>query len=84
MWGWGADAALHLKGNIEGSFAAAQLGMPLAGTIAAATGGAEAQELIAPLPLDGVRAARDHLEPLLAHGLIDVGRGRCNGYMSTV
>ena len=44
----GADAALHLKGNIEGSFAVAQLGMTLAGAIAAATGGAEAQELIAP------------------------------------
>ena len=45
----GADAALHLKGNIEGSFAVAQLGMTLAGAIAAATGGAEAQEVIAPL-----------------------------------
>jgi len=45
----GADAALQLKRNIEGSFAVAQLGMTLAGAIAAATGGAEAQELIAPL-----------------------------------
>ena len=45
----GADAALHLKGNIEGSFAVAQLGMTLAGAIAAATGGAGAQAQIAPL-----------------------------------
>jgi len=45
----GAEAALQLKRNIEGSFAVAQLGMTLAAAIAAATGGAEGQELIAPL-----------------------------------
>ncbi|HUE17790.1 MAG TPA: hemolysin family protein [Planctomycetaceae bacterium] len=45
----GADAALSMRGNMEASFAVVQLGMTLAGTIAAATGGAEAKETLMPL-----------------------------------
>ncbi len=45
----GADAALSMRGNMEASFAVVQLGMTLAGTIAAATGGAEAKETLVPV-----------------------------------
>jgi putative hemolysin len=45
----GADAALSMRGNMEASFAVVQLGMTLAGTIAAATGGAEARETLVPV-----------------------------------
>lgn len=45
----GADAALFMKENMEASFAVVQLGMTLAGTIAAATGGAEVKEQLMPL-----------------------------------
>ena len=45
----GADTALFMKENIEASFAVVQLGMTLAGTIAAATGGAEVKEQLMPL-----------------------------------
>jgi putative hemolysin len=44
----GADAALSMRENMEASFAVVQLGMTLAGTIAAATGGAEAKETLVP------------------------------------
>jgi putative hemolysin len=46
---WGARSALAMKGAIEGSLAVVQLGITLVGVIAAATGGAEAQEDLAPL-----------------------------------
>jgi putative hemolysin len=45
----GADAALSMRENMEASFAVVQLGMTLAGTIAAATGGAEAKETLVPM-----------------------------------
>jgi putative hemolysin len=67
----GADAALYLKGNIESSFAVAQLGVTLAGAIAAVTGGAEAQELIAPL-LQSRLGASPGLAQALAIALIVV------------
>ncbi|HVX15196.1 MAG TPA: hemolysin family protein [Pirellulales bacterium] len=44
----GARAALSMKQNMEASLAALQLGITLVGAIAAATGGANADELIAP------------------------------------
>jgi putative hemolysin len=44
----GAQAALFMKQNMEASLAAVQLGITLVGAIAAATGGAGAQEQIAP------------------------------------
>lgn len=45
----GAVAALRMKGRMEGSLAVVQLGITLVGAIAAATGGASAEESIAPL-----------------------------------
>ena len=44
----GAAAAQRMKGNIEGSLAVVQLGITLVGTIAAATGGAGAEESLEP------------------------------------
>jgi putative hemolysin len=44
----GARAALTMKQNMEASLAALQLGITLVGAIAAATGGANADETIAP------------------------------------
>lgn len=48
----GARAALFMKQNMEASLAALQLGITLVGAIAAATGGADADELIAPYLVD--------------------------------
>jgi putative hemolysin len=45
----GAAAALSMKQNMEGSLAVIQLGLALVGAIAAATGGAGAEEEIAPI-----------------------------------
>jgi putative hemolysin len=44
----GAKAALHMKRNMEASLAVVQLGITLVGAIAAAVGGAGAEENIAP------------------------------------
>ncbi len=44
----GADAALHMKTNMEGSLAVVQLGITLFGAIAAATGGAGAGQTLEP------------------------------------
>jgi putative hemolysin len=44
----GAVPALYMKENMEGSLAGGQLGITLVGAIAAATGGAGAEENIAP------------------------------------
>jgi putative hemolysin len=44
----GATAAQYMKENVEASLAAVQLGITLFGAVAAATGGAGAQKLIAP------------------------------------
>ena len=44
----GAKAAQQMKDNMEGSLAVVQLGITLVGAIAAATGGAGAEENIAP------------------------------------
>ncbi|HET6883266.1 MAG TPA: hemolysin family protein [Pirellulales bacterium] len=44
----GARAALSMKQNMEASLAALQLGITLVGAIAAATGGADADEMIGP------------------------------------
>ena len=45
----GARTALGMKQNMEGSLAAIQLGITLVGAIAAATGGASAEEMLSPL-----------------------------------
>src|SRR5262245_12232613 len=44
----GAPAALYMKENVEASLATIQLGITLFGAVAAATGGAGAEEQIAP------------------------------------
>ncbi|HEX6986373.1 MAG TPA: hemolysin family protein [Planctomycetaceae bacterium] len=44
----GAAAALRMKGNIEASLAVVQMGITLAGAIAAAVGGAGAEESVEP------------------------------------
>ncbi|MGC3970661.1 MAG: DUF21 domain-containing protein [Pirellulales bacterium] len=44
----GAKAAMHMKENMEASLAVVQLGITLVGAIAAATGGAGAEETISP------------------------------------
>lgn len=44
----GAAATLYMKENMEGSLAGVQLGITLVGVVAAATGGAGAEETIAP------------------------------------
>jgi len=45
----GAKAALYMKQHVEASLAAVQIGITLAGAIAAAVGGAGAKEVIAPM-----------------------------------
>ena len=45
----GAEAAAYMKENVEASLSAVQLGITLFGAIAAATGGAGAEESIAPV-----------------------------------
>ena len=45
----GVRAALYMKANMEGSLAVVQLGITLVGAIAAATGGAGAEEQLSPL-----------------------------------
>ena len=47
----GAEASLRMKENIEGSLAIVQLGITLVGVIAAATGGAGAEESFEPMLL---------------------------------
>jgi putative hemolysin len=47
----GAEAAVRMKDNIEGSLAVVQLGITLVGVIAAATGGAGAEEIFEPILL---------------------------------
>jgi putative hemolysin len=44
----GATASLYMKENMEGSLATVQLGITLFGAVAAATGGAGAEEQLAP------------------------------------
>lgn len=44
----GARCAVYMKGRLEGSLAVIQLGITLAGVIAAATGGAAVEEKLAP------------------------------------
>lgn len=44
----GASAALYMKQNLEGSLAGIQLGITLAGAVAAAVGGAGAEENLSP------------------------------------
>jgi putative hemolysin len=60
----GAESALYMKQNMEASLAVVQLGITLVGAIAAAVGGAGAEEAISPV-LEG----RFGLSPGMAHFL---------------
>lgn len=60
----GADSALYMKDHIEGSLAVVQIGVTLAGAIAAAVGGAGADRWFAPLLQHTF-----HLHQHLAHAL---------------
>jgi putative hemolysin len=60
----GARSALWMKQSMEASLAVVQLGITLVGVIAAAVGGAEAQEALA-----GPIAAKLRLSPALAEAL---------------
>jgi putative hemolysin len=50
----GAKAALYMKENFEASLATVQLGITLLGAIAAATGGAGAEEILVPIIQSGL------------------------------
>ena len=67
----GAKAALYMKENVEGSLAVIQLGITLVGAIAAATGGAGAEESIAPRLQDTIHVSQEVAE-LLALALVVV------------
>lgn len=61
----GARAASYMKANMEGSLAVVQLGITLVGAIAAATGGAGAEEQISPV-LEETFGIPDSLAEVLA------------------
>ena len=67
----GSKAALYMKENVEGSLAVVQLGITLVGAIAAATGGAGAEESIAP-HLQTTLAVSEEVAELLAIALVVV------------
>lgn len=66
----GAGAALRMRQNLEGSLAVVQLAITLVGAVAAATGGAGAEERIVPL-LRGVGMSESMAE-VIAIGLVVV------------
>lgn len=53
----GARVALHMKQSVEASLATVQLGITLVGAIAAAVGGAGAEEKVAPAVMDWLGAS---------------------------
>jgi len=55
----GGQAAAYMKENMEGSLAGIQLGITLVGAVAAATGGAGAEEAIAPAMQEWLASPRD-------------------------
>jgi putative hemolysin len=61
----GARAAWHMKNSMEGSLAVVQLGITLVGAIAAATGGAGAEEQISP-QLQAALGVSDGLAEVIA------------------
>lgn len=60
----GATAAAYMKRNVEGSLAGIQLGITLFGAVAAAVGGAGAEEQIAPSITQGTGLSADVAEVL--------------------
>ena len=72
----GAEAALRMKENIEGSLAVVQLGITLVGVIAAATGGAGAEGSFEPLL---IRAGiPNSLAPILAIAIVVLPTHHCH------
>src|SRR5690554_6761273 len=67
----GSRAAVYMKENMEGSLAVIQLGITLVGAIAAATGGAGAEESLAPW-LEATLGLSPRLSDLLALTVIVV------------
>jgi putative hemolysin len=65
----GAKVALHMKQNIEASLAVVQLGITLVGAIAAAVGGAGAEENLAP-GLESRFGLSERTAEILAIGLV--------------
>lgn len=65
----GAEQALYMKDHMEGSLAVVQIGISLVGAIAAATGGAGADELFAP-KLQNWLGLSKQLADLLAMALV--------------
>jgi putative hemolysin len=65
----GARAAAYMKENMEASLAVVQLGITLVGAIAAATGGAGAEETVAPW-LEGALGVSPRVADALALSLI--------------
>lgn len=60
----GARFALHMKNRMEGSLAVVQLGITLVGSVAAAIGGADADEALAPFLRDTLHVPERWVEPL--------------------
>jgi putative hemolysin len=65
----GAKIALHMKQNIEASLAVVQLGITLVGVIAAAVGGAGAEETMAP-GLEASLGVSEDVSEILAIALV--------------
>ncbi|HZL91034.1 MAG TPA: hemolysin family protein [Pirellulaceae bacterium] len=65
----GAATALRMKNRMEGSLAVVQLGITLVGAIAAAAGGASAEEKLAPQLADWLKIS-PHLADILALTLV--------------
>jgi len=60
----GADQAVYMKERMEASLAVIQLGITLAGALAAATGGAGVQEYFTPYLIDVLRVPESYAEIL--------------------
>lgn len=65
----GARVALYMKQNMEASLAVVQLGITLVGAVAAAVGGAEAEERLAPIIVTSL-GLRDSASEALAIALV--------------
>ena len=66
----GAATALRMKNRMEGSLAVVQLGITLVGAIAAATGGASAEQDLGPWLKSALALQSEHLADFLALAII--------------
>ncbi|MBI5624106.1 MAG: DUF21 domain-containing protein [Elusimicrobia bacterium] len=72
----GAEAAVHMKERMEASLAVVQLGITLAGSVAAAVGGAGAEETVAPF-LEAVAGFSPAWADIAAIACVVVPLGAC-------